>query len=438
MVSRYAFWFGILLGLAMILACSTDPQGGSPDDDDTDPGDDDSHDDDASDDDAEQFPCPAAALGAQLGRDTLMIGGSMDDASFGAAPFDIRYAYVAGGVPEQGPCASCATGCIVDGQSCDNNNGCSWWGCWQYDQDPPGRYVADLVQETAAAGGIPMVTYYIWFTVSGYLEGAPEIEALTDGDRVASLLADFRFLCQVMAEDPSLPALLHIEPDLWGYGHQYDEDPGAVPVALGATVDWAAPVCAGLPDSLDGFARCMLRIAREEAPNVLVGFHASSWAAGHHVTANEDPGFDVAGHAVASAAFLSALGATEADFIGVEMSDRDAAYNGRWWDDSNGTLPNFHQALSWVESLGQELELAPLWWQVPYGQMALENSCDRYQDNRVAYVFDHADEFADAGSLGVAFGAGATCMTTPATDDGHFQDRAIQYYQGSRPPLCGE
>lgn len=74
---------------------------------------------------------------------------------------------------------------------------------------------------------------------------------------------------------------------------------------------------------------------------------------------------------------------------------------------------------------------------MPYGHVGLENVCDRYEDNRVDYFFDHPVQFAQAGALGIAFGAGAGCMTTPATDDGHFVDRASTYLSSVRPPLCG-
>jgi len=131
----------------------------------------------------------------------------------------------------------------------------------------------------------------------------------------------------------------------------------------------------------------------------------------------------------------------------VEMSDRDAGFNTRWWDDTDTTLPDFAQAIAWVERLGAGLGLAPLWWQVPYGHVGLENMCDmsvmppygRWEDNRVAYVFDHPERFAAAGSLGVAFGAGEGCQTTPTTDDGYFVGRAAGYYAlgAGRPCLCG-
>lgn len=380
-------------------------------------------------------PCPAAALSQALGAgDRLWIGGSMSDTAFAGAPFDLRYHYVAGAVPSGGPCASCATGCTVNGQSCDNANGCDWWGCWQWDQEPPGRFVASFASSARAAGAVPMITYYIWFSVAGYVEGAPEIAALQDGDLVADLLADFRFLCEVLAETPSAPAIVHLEPDLWGYGHQVNADPTQIPVSLSAA---AEPACVGLGDHFAGFARCMVRIARDAAPAVRVALHASAWGAGHDALTVTDPGVDLHAHALQTAAFMSALGAADTDLVVVEMSDRDAGYNDRWWDPNNQVRPHFHQAISWVEDLGGVLGLSTLWWQVPYGHMGLPNACDQYEDNRVDYVFDHPAEFAAAGSLGVAFGAGASCMTTPDTDGGHFVGRAAAHFQGPRPPLCG-
>ena len=82
-------------------------------------------------------------------------------------------------------------------------------------------------------------------------------------------------------------AILHVEPDLWGYGHQVNDDPEQIPVALSAA---GAAECTGLPDTLGGFARCLVAIARAQAPNVLVGLHASAWGAGVDAINSSDPG----------------------------------------------------------------------------------------------------------------------------------------------------
>ena len=389
---RTAAWL-LCLGLFFTPACSDDddnPPTDATTQADARPGDDAGPGDDGGTPDAGPRPdgggaCPAADLGARLGgRDRLLIGGSMSDTPFAAAPFDLRYRYLAGDVPQGGPCDDCASGCTVNGQSCANSQGCAWWGCWQYDQEPPGRYVADHVTRTRAAGAIPMITYYIWFSVAGSVEGAPEIAALNEGARVSDFLADFRFLCEVLAESPSGPVLLHLEPDLWGYGHQVNDDPTQIPVALSAAGD---PACSGLGDHFAGFARCMVAIARQVAPHVLVGLHASAWGAGHDALTTTEPGVDLTAHAQDTASYMLALGAADTDLVVVEMSDRDAGFNNRWWDETNQTRPHFHQAIGWVQDLGDALGLAPLWWQVPYGHVGLENACDRYEDNRVAYVF---------------------------------------------------
>ena len=377
--------------------------------------------------------CPAAVLGAELGADGLMIGGTMEDASFQSTSFDLRYRYLAGSVPTQGPCTSCASGCTVDGESCDNANGCAWWGCWQYDQVPPGQFVLDFVDVVEAGGGVPMFTYYIWFSVAGGVEGQAEIDALNDGARVDAYLADWRFLMERLAAATDGPVLVHVEPDLWGYGHQISDDPTQIPVALAAAGD---PACSGSGNHFAGLARCMLDIAREVAPNVKVGFHASAWGAGADALINDDASFDLAAHAEETAAYMRALGADEADLVVVEMSDRDAGFNGRWWDASDTTLPHFAQAIAWTQTLGESLDLAPLWWQVPYGNPALQDACDRYSDNRVDYVFDHPERFSAGGALGVAFGAGTGCMTTAETDDGHFLSRAATYFEGEPPAFC--
>ncbi len=94
-------------------------------------------------------------------------------------------------------------------------------------------------------------------------------------------------------------------------------------------------------------------------------------------------------------------------------------------------------ALGWTARVASGLGLPLLWWQIPFGHVGLPNTCDRYADNRVDYFFDHPGEFAAGGVLGIAFGAGASCMTTPATDDGHFLMRAPAYFAGGGARLCG-
>ncbi|MCP4674124.1 MAG: hypothetical protein GY854_01110 [Deltaproteobacteria bacterium] len=369
--------------------------------------------------------CPAADVGARLGREHLMLGGTLKASSLTQSPFDLRYQYLVGGAPETGQCASCSENCPISG---------TWWGCWQSFSVPPGQFVRDYIAGTAQNGTVPMFTYYNWYTVAGYIEGQEEVNRLTDGALLARYMADYLFMMEIIAEFPEIQTIVHVEPDIWGYANQVNSDPSQVPVALS---DSGISQCDGMANNAVGLVECMLALARSVAPNALIGFHVSDWGEKIDVSMNSDPGFNVNSYAQKSAAFMINLGAAEADLVVVEMSDRDAGYNNSWWDTTNATLPNFHQMIEWVQVVGEEMNLAPLWWQVPYGNMSLSDVTDQYRDVRVDYFFDHPEEFADSGSLGIAFGSGMEGMTTAETDGGNFLTRSADYYAGDRPLLCG-
>src|SRR5947207_2990495 len=75
--------------------------------------------------------CFARLVLSQLARPaTLLVGADMDDSIAAMAPFDVRYLYLAGGLPDgDGTCASCGS-CVAGGTSCSSAAGCDWWGCW--------------------------------------------------------------------------------------------------------------------------------------------------------------------------------------------------------------------------------------------------------------------------------------------------------------------
>ena len=83
--------------------------------------------------------CMGTDLLASLGKDHLLVGLSGTDAAADAAPYDLRYLYIAGGIPDgPSPCARCDAACTATDHSfdpprdssCDNaHGGCAWWGC---------------------------------------------------------------------------------------------------------------------------------------------------------------------------------------------------------------------------------------------------------------------------------------------------------------------
>ena len=386
---------------------------------------------------AEAGACLGAGLLAGLSRSHLLVGLSGDDAAAAAAPYDLRYQYLAGPLPDgAGPCASCASGCSAGGQSCANAaGGCGWWGCWQWDQVPPGQFVVDFVAAAKARGQVPMVTYYLVLQASGVAEGTPEVtQAATDAVFMARYLADWRFLLQRIGSES---VLLHVEPDFWGYAQHASLDAGRDPSAVPAAVSSANPEdCGGCGDTLAGLGRCLVGMVRKYAPNARVGLHASGWGTRVDVLMNASASFDVPAEARKLGAFLEAVGASAGDYVVADMSDRDAGYNQRWWDASNATLPDFHQAFTWSAAVAETVGRPVLWWQIPVGNMAQANTTDHWQDNRVDYLMTHPAEVAAAHGVGLAFGAGAAGQTTPSTDGGNLTAKVQAYAAGGCQALC--
>jgi hypothetical protein len=387
--------------------------------------------------------CIGSDFLSSLGKTSVLIGASMTDATAALAPFDGRYLYLSGGLFDgASPCVSCASGCTSGGTSCSNTAGCGWWGCWQYDQDPPGQYAVSFIgtNEKATWQGtvakqIPMFTYYEELQASGLAEGTAQVAALSDAVFLSRYLADWRFTLQKIGTHV---ALLHVEPDFWGYVQQSNADPHAIP----AKVTTANPTdCAGYENSAAGFAQCMIRMVRIYAPSAKVGLHASAWGTKVDVFGNSNASLNVVGEAQKMSTFLAALGAKDGDFIVSDPSDRDAGYYqsiGRmtWWDDTNATIPNFHQAFAWTKTVAEDLNLPIILWQIPVGNMSLANNTDHWRDNRLDYLFAHMDEVVAAHIVGLFFGAGMDGMTTPETDSGNLVKRTTAYGGANGTSIC--
>jgi hypothetical protein len=401
----------LLIGVPLVLGCARGVPPPAPDGGPSDGG------------------CIGADFLTALGKSSILVGASMADSSAAAADWDVRYQYLAGGLFDQGaPCASCAASCSSAGHSCANSaGGCGWWGCYQYDQLPPGLYARDFVSNALGRNEIAMFTYYEILQASGVIEGPAEVtQAANDRSLMSRYLADFRFLMQQVG---TRAALVQVEPDFWGYAQHVNQNPHAIPAAVAS----ADPTdCTGLEDTIAGLGRCFIRIARKYAPSVRIGLHGSSWGPGIDATSNTDSSVDVAAEGRKLAAFLLACGAGDGDFVTVDASDRDAGYYqsiGRqtFWDANNVKLPHFHQAFAWAAALAESVGKPILWWQVPVGNMSQANTADHWQDNRVDYFFSHTAELAAAHSAGMFFGAGATGQTTPESDGGNLIARAKTY-----------
>ncbi len=386
--------------------------------------------------------CLGSSLLAALGKDRLIVGLTGSDTAAAAAPYDLRYIYLSGGL------FASATPCTACGSSCSS----SWWGCYD---SPPGAYATDFLAsaEGASPAQIPMFTYYEILqtaeaTISGFQEGTAEAtEAATNVGIMTRYYNDWRFLLQQVGQTK---VMLHIEPDFWGYVRQAGN-----PVSLAAAVASANPTdCATLPATIAGMGQCMIAMARKYAPHALVGLQASAW----NIASNATAGVDVTTDATAVAAVLAACGQSTADFVVVETSDRDAGYyqtaesRDTWWDPTDTTLPDYAQDLTWIKALTEALGVPALYWQTPLGNAAQTNVTNHYKDNRVDYFFggsasqvesaapvtvpSHWSELAAAHVVGVAFGAGAGDQTDPDTDGGNLAAKTKAYIASGGQALC--
>lgn len=252
------------------------------------------------------------------------------------------------------------------------------------------------------------------------------MDVLVEQDFMTKYWFGVRLLFEKL-RDVDRPAMVHLEPDFWGFAQQRAGGAGA-PSDVPAIVGDLVPECADLPADVGGLGRCILRLARRIAPKVAVGFHAS--------------GFGAIGRPKRVAKFLGECGALDADFVVVDTLDRDAGcfeagdpYCERseekvYWDEKNEQSPSFREHFAWVQTIHERLGLPVLWWQVPLGVPSdvPGGTPKHYRDNRVRYFFEHTNELDEAGGFGAAFGVGAPNQTDITTDGGQFARAVTRYY----------
>jgi hypothetical protein len=309
-------------------------------------------------------------------------------------PWDYRYQYLTGGV-----------------------NTDAGWMHWR---DPPGSFVDVYLQDSRENGYIPVLTYYQ--VVPSTPEPMSEEVALKlrDASTMRAYFEEWALLME-RAGASGGPVIVHVEPDIWGYAQQEGDDPGGYEVAVAST---GLEELSDLPDSLAGFAQGLVRLRDRLAPNVLLGFHVSSWATGRDLILS---GADPVETADRIAAFYRSLGA-EFDLLFFGPADRDAAYmeakTGKrdyWWEEDD-----FERYRVFMARMVSDTGRRAVLWQVPVGNTlyrSMDNSPGHYQDNRAQYWLGdrrRLEEYVDAGVIAILFGAGADgcTMYTDGMGDG--------------------
>ncbi len=351
--------------------------------------------------------------------------------------WDYRYQYLTGGV----------------------NTG-EGWVTWN---DPPGSFVDVYLDGSGENGYVPVLTYY------QIVASAPDpwdedvFPKLQSASTMQAYYGEWKLLME-KAGAYGEPVVVHVEPDVWGYMQvEYGEDGNAVPVKVGSS---GYGEVAGYADTAAGFAQALVHLRDVYGPNVVLAFHASTWATGEGLTLGDG---DPVGIADDVAAFYQSLGASF-DLIFIDPSDRDAAYyeiihgdgGAHWWEGAD-----FERFGVFVGRVVEQTGRRAMLWQVPVGNgvyRSMNNSQGHYQDNRAEYWLGeraHLEEYADLGVIAVLFGAGAYgCtmytdemgdgITNPlpingnvlsavyADDDGgYLRLQGAQYYREGPVPLPG-
>ncbi|MGW2377814.1 RICIN domain-containing protein [Kitasatospora sp. NPDC001683] len=353
-----------------------------------------------------------------MGSNTVLIGGSMSDASASAAPFDVQYAYVHS---QPAPSSDYYTAArCQDGWS-------GWWGCWTGSTTAPGTYVtykdANAAHATYQGKSRPQKQLWTWYSLrdlgdaAGQGDGPGEVQAINRADLLTRYLNDYRFFLQKIGTSHDM---IDLEPDFWGYVRSLGN-----PHQVAAQVKAANPTdCGSQENSASGLAQCLIAMGHKYAPNAGVGMHLSC--------------FDWQQNTPQCVKDYADLGASSADFLVTDVTDRDAgwyalpAHGSRdtFWNDQKGFAAlGFYKTMA--ESVGKPVVL----WQVPLGNMAQNNTPNHYKDDKVDWFFSHLDQVANAHVGGILFGAGWTEQTTPETDGGNLINKTIAYRNSGGTPL---
>jgi hypothetical protein len=319
------------------------------------------------------------------------------------APFGFRYVYLAGGANTGGG-----------------------WANW----NPDGDYARFYIEDSVANGIIPVFSYYMLLqsTPGGANDSEAAYTNLNTTATMTSYYNDLKLFFQKAGAFPTQKVVLHVEPDLWGYLQQRATADNAASISA-KVQETGLSELAGLPSTVSGFARAIVKLRNAYAPNVVLGYHLSVWGTGTDIALSNPTDAAVDALGVRAAAFYSSL-AANFDILFAEFSDRDSGFyehvyldgGVHWWD-----AEDFRRNARFLGVVSSTVAKRIVMWQVPMGNTKLRsqnNGWGHYQDNRPEWLLDeaartHLTAYRDAGVVAFLFGGGAggtTCACDMEND----------------------
>jgi hypothetical protein len=301
------------------------------------------------------------------------------------------------------------------------------WSTWT---KGGGSFASSFIDDSAAHDFLPVFSlYHLRESAPG--NGMDEVAGffanLDNRATMTAYLKDARLFFQ-KAGETGRAAVLHVEPDLWGYVQRRAAGGTRVPVQVATT---GLAEAKGLPNAPAGLAQAFVRLRDKYAPKVLLGYHLSVWGTGEDIADSDPSDTHIDELAASATGFYRSLGA-HFDLIFAEQDDRDSGYSeardgdgGRSrWD--AGDYTRQARLLRGVSSAtGRSVVL----WQLPLGNAAQDNTPKHYRDTRVQALLGVGTEagalrrsYMHAGVIAMLFGKALPDATCACDDDGDGKD----------------
>lgn len=307
-----------------------------------------------------------------------------------SAPFGFRWHYLSGGA--ETPAS---------------------WTRWR---NGSGSFVTAYAAESRAARTIPFFSYYVLQETPPTSRRAAEPDKVVDGlsnpGVVRRVVNDIRGALQRLGRSGG-PAVLQVEPDMWGYLQQrFGDDAADSPVSLKRANRYAA----GLPNDLRGFAKLITRMRNAEAPNVLLAYPVSIFGTHKDIKGSAPSAHELQTMVDRSVRFWRSAG-SPFDLMTFEYANRNAGYqikvDGVRSEDARWTTTDHQRHLTYVRGVLGASRRPGVLWQVPPGNTVrpeMDDTPGHYTDDKVQTLLGRKGRpmlraYRDAGVAMVLFGS---------------------------------